>query len=278
MTSGLNLRSSRAACALLVIGLLQGCGSDGASDSTTPPPPPASGGVLFELVDLIAQGEALKAGNPEFPIQISRTDDGSDVNKGFPWVYADELKALDDAIEYAACSPSSGPPKPRSRLDDAMASFTGQHQNGRFRSLFPSRSGSRQITGDNYRAHQCLGRRERRSTTVSPPTLQAARSQMIPYPFADSEGKPNVLQINYVHNGTSTFGGITMQSPLSTDCERSRGRDHRVRCLLPEERAGQIHEVESPEYQRRPRQLPQGLRVQQPQPRLGWQLTTVKPG
>jgi GH35 family endo-1,4-beta-xylanase len=39
--------------------------------------------------------------------------------------------------------------------------------------------------------------------------------QMIPYPFADRDGKADVLQINYVHNGTSTFGGITMQSPLS---------------------------------------------------------------
>lgn len=39
--------------------------------------------------------------------------------------------------------------------------------------------------------------------------------QMVPYPFADSAGKADVLQINYVHNGTSTFGGISIQSPLS---------------------------------------------------------------
>src|SRR5690606_17807879 len=38
---------------------------------------------------------------------------------------------------------------------------------------------------------------------------------MIPYPFADSEGKADVLQINYAHNGTSIFGGISIQSPLS---------------------------------------------------------------
>ncbi|WP_438448073.1 S-layer homology domain-containing protein [Gorillibacterium sp. sgz5001074] len=39
--------------------------------------------------------------------------------------------------------------------------------------------------------------------------------KMIPYPFADSQGKADVLQINYAHNGKSTFGGISMESPLS---------------------------------------------------------------
>ncbi|MFM9327320.1 cadherin-like beta sandwich domain-containing protein [Paenibacillus mesotrionivorans] len=39
--------------------------------------------------------------------------------------------------------------------------------------------------------------------------------KMIPYPFADSKGKGDVLQINYAHNGKSTFGGISLESPLS---------------------------------------------------------------
>ena len=38
---------------------------------------------------------------------------------------------------------------------------------------------------------------------------------MIPYPFSDSEGKDDVLKINYIHNGKSTFGGISLESPLS---------------------------------------------------------------
>ena len=38
--------------------------------------------------------------------------------------------------------------------------------------------------------------------------------EMIPYPFSDSKGKADVIQINYVHNGKSTFGGMTLQSPL----------------------------------------------------------------
>lgn len=39
--------------------------------------------------------------------------------------------------------------------------------------------------------------------------------KMIPYPFADAQGKADVLQINYAHNGKSTFGGISLESPLS---------------------------------------------------------------
>ena len=38
---------------------------------------------------------------------------------------------------------------------------------------------------------------------------------MIPYPFADSQGQANVLQINYIYKGVTTFGGVSMQSPLS---------------------------------------------------------------
>ncbi len=39
--------------------------------------------------------------------------------------------------------------------------------------------------------------------------------KMIPYPFADSSGKADLLQINYAHNGKSTFGGISLESQLS---------------------------------------------------------------
>lgn len=48
-----------------------------------------------------------------------------------------------------------------------------------------------------------------------PANFAGGTFQMIPYPFADSAGQGDVLRINYVHNGTSVFGGISMQSPLS---------------------------------------------------------------
>ena len=38
--------------------------------------------------------------------------------------------------------------------------------------------------------------------------------EMITYPFSDSDGKADVLLINYAHNGKTTFGGISMQSPV----------------------------------------------------------------
>jgi GH35 family endo-1,4-beta-xylanase len=47
--------------------------------------------------------------------------------------------------------------------------------------------------------------------------------EMIPYPFADSEGKADVLRINYAHNGTSTFGGLTLTSPLSSEVDIPEG-------------------------------------------------------
>lgn len=47
--------------------------------------------------------------------------------------------------------------------------------------------------------------------------------KMIPYPFADSQNKEDVLQINYVHNGVSTFGGISIQSALDPEVNVPEG-------------------------------------------------------
>ena len=37
--------------------------------------------------------------------------------------------------------------------------------------------------------------------------------EMIPYPFADSQGKADVLRINYVHNGQVTSAGCPFNLP-----------------------------------------------------------------
>ena len=39
--------------------------------------------------------------------------------------------------------------------------------------------------------------------------------EIVPYPFADKDGKGNVLKINYSHNGITTFGGISLEAPLN---------------------------------------------------------------
>ncbi len=61
---------------------------------------------MVQLIQLIGQAQALEAGNTEFPIQVSNTSDGSDVNKAWPWVFAAERQALDAAITVAQqCTP-----------------------------------------------------------------------------------------------------------------------------------------------------------------------------
>ena len=47
------------------------------------------------------------------------------------------------------------------------------------------------------------------------PIYDGSTFQMISYPFADSAGQASVLLINYVYKGVTTFGGVSMQSPLS---------------------------------------------------------------
>lgn len=79
----------------------------------------------LRLNDLFAQAEALKTGNEEFPLQISHTDDGADVNKAFPWVYADELEDLDDALEFAR-NPLTPVSEAIACLEDAIVIFNGK--------------------------------------------------------------------------------------------------------------------------------------------------------
>lgn len=64
--------------------------------------------------------------------------------------------------------------------------------------------------------------------------------QMIPYPFADSQGKADVLQINYAHNGTSTFGGISMESPLSPAVDVPEGSTIEFDVFYPKSAQGKF--------------------------------------
>ncbi|WP_284645089.1 endo-1,4-beta-xylanase [Paenibacillus silviterrae] len=170
--------------------------------------------IMVELNNLIAQAEALKAGNKEFPLQISYTDNGSDVNKAFPWVYADELEGLDNVIKFArnALIPWAG--EAIASLKDAIVNFTGKIKADGSNPYFRLDPGpgkqAIEITAPTnvWTARTPLDNRV-------PANFAGGTFTMIPYPFADSAGKADVLQINYAHNGTSVFGGISLQSPLS---------------------------------------------------------------
>jgi GH35 family endo-1,4-beta-xylanase len=178
--------------------------------------------IMVELNDLIVQAKALKAGNEEFPLQISYTDDGSDVNKAFPWVYADELKGLDNALEFArnACIPWAG--EAIASLKDAMVNFKGKIKADGSDPYFRLDPGPGKVPVEITAPTNVWTARTPLDSRV-PADFAGGTYEMIPYPFADSEGKADVLQINYAHNGKTTFGGISIQSPLSPTVNVSEG-------------------------------------------------------
>ncbi|THF74317.1 endo-1,4-beta-xylanase [Cohnella fermenti] len=173
----------------------------------------AEGEQTVELSELIAKAEALKTGNEEFPLQISRTDDGADVNNALPWVYADELEALDEAIELAR-NASTPVIEAIAGLEDAMASFTGKIKSDGSDPYFRLDPGPGKVPVQITAPTNVWTSRTPLDNRI-PADFAGSTYQMVPYPFADSEGKADVLQINYIHNGTSTFGGISLESPLS---------------------------------------------------------------
>lgn len=170
--------------------------------------------IMVELNELISQAEALRAGNEEFPVQVSHTSDGSDVNQAFPWVYAEELADLDAALDFARGAPIVWAAEAIVRLEDAMALFSDRIKADGSDPYFRLDPGPGRLP---VTVTQPTGEWTSRNPLDNrvPADFAGGTFEVIPYPFADSEGKADVLKINYVHNGTSTFGGITMQSPLS---------------------------------------------------------------
>ncbi|MCY9659868.1 endo-1,4-beta-xylanase [Paenibacillus chondroitinus] len=174
-----------------------------------------------ELNDLIAQAEALKAGNKEFPLQISQTDVGSDVNKAFPWVYDDELQDLDNAIEFArnGLTPVD---EAITSLESAIVTFTGKIKADGSNPYFRLDPGPGKIPVKITAPTNVWTSRTPLDNRV-PTDFAGGTFKMIPYPFADSKGKADVLQINYVHNGKTIFGGMSLQSPLSPSVDVPAG-------------------------------------------------------
>jgi GH35 family endo-1,4-beta-xylanase len=170
--------------------------------------------TILELNNLITEAEALRAGNEEFPLQISRTDDGSDVNRAFPWVYAAEIEAFDEALEFARNAPVVWAAEAIVRLEDAMAELSSRIKADGSDPYFRLDPGPGRLPITVTEPTNVWTSRRPLDGRV-PADFAGGTFQVIPYPFADRDGKADVLQINYVHNGTSTFGGITMQSPLS---------------------------------------------------------------
>jgi GH35 family endo-1,4-beta-xylanase len=188
----------------------------------TPVPAAAAGDELtVERNDLIAQAEALRTGNKEFPVQVSKAVYGSDVNQALPWVNAEELQDLDNALEFArnALTPNG---EAIASLKGAIANFAGKIKADGSDPYFRLDPGPGKVPvkvtapTNNWKARTPLDSRV-------PADFAGGTFKMIPYPFADSQGKAEVLQINYAHNGSSTFGGISIESPLSPAVDVAEG-------------------------------------------------------
>src|SRR5690606_1680346 len=152
-----------------------------------------------------AQAEALRAGNEEFPLQISNTDDGSDVNKAFPWVYDNELEGLDNALEFARNALIPWASEAIASLEDAIVNFKGKIKADGSDPYFRLDPGPGRLPIEITAPTNEWTSRTPLDNRV-PANFAGGTYAMIPYPFADSEGKDDVLQINYAHNGTSVFG------------------------------------------------------------------------
>lgn len=184
----------------------------------TPIPAAAAGDDLtVELNDLIAQAEALKTGNQEFPLQVSQSVYGavygSDVNQAFPWVHVDELEALNDALEFSrnANTPTD---EAIAILKEAIVIFTENIKSDGSDPYFRLDPGPGKVPVKVSAPTNAWTARTPLDNRV-PADFAGGTFKMISYPFADSQGNAELLQINYAHNGKSTFGGISLESPLS---------------------------------------------------------------
>ena len=172
-----------------------------------------------ELESVIAQAESWKIGNAEFQLQISETEDGSDINPAFPWMTETEYEEFDAALEaaYKVSAPEDAEAA-LERLKAAIATIKSDGSDPYFR-LDP---GPGQLPvkltapTNEWAATRPLDNRV-------PTDFAGGSVEIIPYPFADSDGKADVLKINYAHNGRSTFGGISVQSPLDPAVEVPAG-------------------------------------------------------
>ncbi|WP_342564237.1 S-layer homology domain-containing protein [Paenibacillus sp. FSL R7-0345] len=192
----------------------------------TPVPAAAAGEEgTVELNELIAEAEALITGSQEFPLQVSQSVYGavygSDVNQAFPWVHESELKALNHALELArnANTPTD---EAIAILKEAIVIFNKNIKSDGSDPYFRLDPGPGKVPvkvtapTNNWTARTPLDNRV-------PADFAGGTFQMIPYPFADSQGKAEVLQINYAHSGKSTFGGISIESPLSPAVKVTEG-------------------------------------------------------
>jgi len=173
----------------------------------------AEDGQAAELEKLIAEAEALRKGNKEFPLQVSRTDDGSDVNKAFPWVFEEECEEIDEALEFAR-NPENPVEEAINKLRTAIENFRKYIKADGSDPYFRLDPGPGRLPVEIAAPTEQWKTRDPLDNRV-PSDFAGGSFEIVPYPFADKDGKGNVLKINYSHNGITTFGGISLEAPLN---------------------------------------------------------------
>ncbi|MCE4554287.1 endo-1,4-beta-xylanase [Roseateles cellulosilyticus] len=200
---------------------------------------PATPDLTAQLNSLIAQGQALAAGNAEFPVQVSNAGNGSDVNKALPWVTAAEFKALDDALKAARNALVQWNAQAMPNLQSAMAAFKGQIKSDGSDPYFRLDPGPGRLPVMVTAPTNAWSARTPLDARV-PADFDGSTFRMIPYPFADAQGQAQVLLINYFYRGTTTFGGVSMQSPLSPSVDVPTGATIEFDVYYPKSGQGKL--------------------------------------
>ena len=201
---------------------------------------PASAALIAQLNALIAQAQALAAGNQQFPLQISSTSDGSDVNKAFPWVTAAELQGLNNALQIARNALITWNGQAIPTLQSAITTFTGEIQADGTDPYYRLDPGPGQLPVTITAPTNVWTAHKPPLDSRVPADFDGSTFQVIPYPFADSAGQAPVLQINYVYKGVATFGGVSMQSPLSPVANVPAGSTIEFDVYYPESAQGKL--------------------------------------
>ncbi len=163
-----------------------------------------------ELLQLIEMAGEVKAGNSEFPVQVSELGDGSDVNKAFPWVTADEMKALEDAIAAA-----QGENADADALQAAIDLFKQNIKSDGSDPYFRLDPGLGQVQLEVTSVDNSTWKTANPNDYRVPKDFGGSTFEVIDYPFADFNGQGQVLRVNYVNKATTAFGGITLRADLS---------------------------------------------------------------
>ena len=201
---------------------------------------PPSSDLLAQLNALIAQAVALEAGNAQFPLQISQTGTGSDVNKAFPWVTVAELQALNNALQSARNALIQWNPQAITSLQNAITTFTGEIKADGTDPYFRLDPGPGQLPVTITAPTNVWTAHKPPLDSRVPADFDGSTFQWIAYPFADSQGQANVLQINYNYKGVATFGGVSMQSPLSPTANVPAGSTIEFDVYYPESAQGKL--------------------------------------